>query len=273
MKETDSLRQNKLFDYFQDFSVTNGDTPARSSHGRASGKAPARPKNPLVPPAHGSDRGPFWWRRDGGAELAEHREVSGRMSSVAGDLNTISAKVTAILVPFLLAVLILALIKEYSTPAAWTNADQPATAGLGDGTQVEPTPETPKPDLQEAPPVADSEVSPIIEPQIEDTVIAKVEQEAPVQVEQEKPVDEADAIEAASAESLIAEPKVEFDEITVKGILYSRDNPTAIIGDRIVHVGDVVLEATVVGITKDTVLFEKPGQRWSCNVQEAVATP
>ena len=116
-------------------------------------------------------------------------------------------------------------------------------------------------------------MSPIIEPQIEDTVIAKVEQEAPVQVEQEKPVDEADAIEAASAESLIAEPKVEFDEITVKGILYSRDNPTAIIGDRIVHVGDVVLEATVVGITKDTVLFEKPGQRWSCNVQEAVATP
>jgi hypothetical protein len=40
-----------------------------------------------------------------------------------------------------------------------------------------------------------------------------------------------------------------------------------------VHVGDVVSDAKVVGITKDKVVFEKLGQRWGCRVLEAVATP
>lgn len=69
------------------------------------------------------------------------------------------------------------------------------------------------------------------------------------------------------------EPKAKSEQITVKGILYSRDNPIAIIGKRIVHVGDVVLEARVVRITKDRVVFEESGQRWGSRVHEAVSTP
>lgn len=273
MNQPDSTRQNKLFDYLQDFPVTHGDPPTRSSRERAGGQTSPRLKNPLVPPACGSDKGPFWWRRDGWAGLPDHPQASGRMSSVAGDMNTFSAKVTAMLVPILLVVFILAVVKDYSTPPVSTNTVKPATASLAGGNHIEVSTEAPKPDLQETPPVDSPETPSIIELQIEDIAFAQIEQEQPIQVEQEEPLHEAEAIEVASAEPLNTEPQVKPEEITVKGILYSRDNPSAIIGDKVVHIGDTVLGATVVGITKDTVLFERIGQKWSRKVQEAVATP
>lgn len=52
-------------------------------------------------------------------------------------------------------------------------------------------------------------------------------------------------------------------ELTVKGILYSEDNPAAVIGARIAHVGDTIAGATIVEITKSSVEFEKDGKRWT----------
>ncbi len=59
----------------------------------------------------------------------------------------------------------------------------------------------------------------------------------------------------------------EAGRLIVKGILYSQDNPSAVIGNRIVHKGDKVLGATVVRINEDSVEFEMDGKRWTQKVQ------
>jgi hypothetical protein len=53
----------------------------------------------------------------------------------------------------------------------------------------------------------------------------------------------------------------------VKGILYSADNPAAIIGTQIVHAGDKISGATVVKINKGSVEFEMDGKKWEQNVE------
>jgi hypothetical protein len=56
-------------------------------------------------------------------------------------------------------------------------------------------------------------------------------------------------------------------DLEVKGILYSHDNPAAIVGTQIVHQGDVVSGAKVLKITKTTVEFELDGKKWEQNIQ------
>ena len=56
-------------------------------------------------------------------------------------------------------------------------------------------------------------------------------------------------------------------ELIVKGIVYSSDNPSAVIGDRIAHEGDEVFGARVVKINKDSVQFEAEGKRFTQKVQ------
>ncbi|KPJ66766.1 MAG: hypothetical protein AMJ43_07105 [Coxiella sp. DG_40] len=60
----------------------------------------------------------------------------------------------------------------------------------------------------------------------------------------------------------------ETGKIIVKGIVYSKDNPSAVIADRIVHEGDKVLDATVIKINKDSVEFEMNNERWTQKVQQ-----
>ena len=55
--------------------------------------------------------------------------------------------------------------------------------------------------------------------------------------------------------------------LIVKGIVYSDDKPTAVIGTQIVHEGDKVLGATVVKINKDSVEFKMNGEKWTQKVQ------
>jgi hypothetical protein len=50
--------------------------------------------------------------------------------------------------------------------------------------------------------------------------------------------------------------------LNVRGIVFSKHKPSAVIGDRIVYVGDKVGDVTVVQINKDSVVFEKAGERW-----------
>jgi len=49
----------------------------------------------------------------------------------------------------------------------------------------------------------------------------------------------------------------------VTAIMYSDDKPTAIVGDRLVHDGDIVRGVRVVRIHRNMVEFEKNGKAWS----------
>jgi hypothetical protein len=53
----------------------------------------------------------------------------------------------------------------------------------------------------------------------------------------------------------------------VKGIVYSEDNPCAVVGDRIVSKGDVVNGATVVKINSDSVEFTDGDKSWTQKVE------
>ncbi|MBN2137210.1 MAG: hypothetical protein JW720_05345 [Sedimentisphaerales bacterium] len=55
--------------------------------------------------------------------------------------------------------------------------------------------------------------------------------------------------------------------IEVRGIAFSQDRPSAVVGSTIVHEGDIVLGATVVRITTEGVQFEVNGQTWTQKVQ------
>jgi hypothetical protein len=61
-----------------------------------------------------------------------------------------------------------------------------------------------------------------------------------------------------------AEPaKTEAGHVELTGILYSQDNPAAVIDNKIVHEGDVIDGVKVVKIHKSAVEFEKNGAKWT----------
>ncbi|MEJ5258624.1 MAG: hypothetical protein WHS88_00360 [Anaerohalosphaeraceae bacterium] len=62
-------------------------------------------------------------------------------------------------------------------------------------------------------------------------------------------------------------PDTGSDALLVRGIVFSQTNPSAIIGNQIVFIGDTLNGIRVVNITRDTVEFEKDGKRWTQTVQ------
>jgi len=57
-------------------------------------------------------------------------------------------------------------------------------------------------------------------------------------------------------------------DIIIKGIIYSEDRPSAVIGDRIMHQGDKIDGVVIVRINKRNVEFEKDGRQWTQEVQQ-----
>lgn len=57
-------------------------------------------------------------------------------------------------------------------------------------------------------------------------------------------------------------------QIIIKGILFSKDNPSALIENQIVHCGDTIYGATVIKIDRDGVEFEMDGKRWKENIRK-----
>jgi len=55
--------------------------------------------------------------------------------------------------------------------------------------------------------------------------------------------------------------------LAITGILYSEDNPSAIIGGAIVREGDMIDDVKVVKIHKNSVEFEKNGEKWTRGTQ------
>ena len=56
--------------------------------------------------------------------------------------------------------------------------------------------------------------------------------------------------------------------LNVRGILYSQDKPSAVIGNRIVHLNDKIDNATIIQIDREFVVFERDGKRWTKRVAE-----
>lgn len=61
--------------------------------------------------------------------------------------------------------------------------------------------------------------------------------------------------------------EIKTSELVVKGIVYSEDNPSAVVGNEIVHEGEEVMGATVVKINSDSVVFEMDGKEWTQKVE------
>jgi hypothetical protein len=62
-----------------------------------------------------------------------------------------------------------------------------------------------------------------------------------------------------SPQEVVTTPK----EVSLKGILYSEDNPSAIIDGKIAKEGDIINDINVIKIHKDRVEFEKDGVKWT----------
>jgi hypothetical protein len=59
-----------------------------------------------------------------------------------------------------------------------------------------------------------------------------------------------------------------LEMLSVKGILFSKDKPSAVIGNKIFHLNDKIDGATLVQIDRDFVIFERDGKRWKKKVAE-----
>ncbi len=68
--------------------------------------------------------------------------------------------------------------------------------------------------------------------------------------------------------STVENAEAEPDKLVVKGILFSEDNPSAVIGDQIVHQGEKVANITIVKINSDSVELELDGKKWTQKVQK-----
>ena len=65
------------------------------------------------------------------------------------------------------------------------------------------------------------------------------------------------------------QPKAKhLDMRVVSGILHSENNPTALVGIKLVHEGDAILGAKVLKIYRDKVEFEKDGFSWTQRIME-----
>jgi len=72
---------------------------------------------------------------------------------------------------------------------------------------------------------------------------------------------------AASVEDFGAGGMGKSSNISVRGIIYSRDYKSAIIGKDIVGVGDEVMGAKIISITRSSVEFSKNGVSWKQSVE------
>ncbi len=77
-----------------------------------------------------------------------------------------------------------------------------------------------------------------------------------------------DPMKFAAAEPVQSGTEVQnVQQVFVTGVIWSDDNPLAIIGSEVVGEGQVVSGVTVVNINKDSVELEKDGKRWTQKVQ------
>jgi len=69
------------------------------------------------------------------------------------------------------------------------------------------------------------------------------------------------------------EVKTATGTIIIRSIVFSEDKPSALIGSKIVYVGDVINNATIVKIDENSIEFEKNGYRWKQKVDDEKKIP
>jgi len=67
--------------------------------------------------------------------------------------------------------------------------------------------------------------------------------------------------------------KVTTGTMIIRDIVYSNDKPSAVIGSKIVYVGDKINDITIVKISRDSIEFERNGDRWEQNVRDGKKIP
>jgi hypothetical protein len=72
----------------------------------------------------------------------------------------------------------------------------------------------------------------------------------------------------AASNTTVEPNKAGIDVLYVKGILFSADKPSVVIGKKIIHLNDEYNGVKVVEINRDYVIFEKDGNRWTKKVTE-----
>ena len=219
------------------------DVPASEGTGQTHQKPQAHnPRNPQIPqapkaaqPVQRPQRNVLAKQAKSGGVVAARQGAWQRMKGKlfgAGAKEGVSTKqkVMAILIPVLFVFLIITLSKVLSTPSRKVKKpgkSGPATVAAGDDHKI---------DWQVPEPYSATERDPML------------------------------GVVGTGTESIVLDP-TKATELIVNGILYSQNNPAAVIGPETVHVGDEILGATVVKINIDSVDFEKDGKTWSQKVQ------
>jgi len=161
----------------------------------------------------------------------------------------------AILVPILLVVFIIVLMKVLGAPsskkATWSPEPKPkpattVTVSLADTGIDWQMPDPYPADLRDP-------------MQLTDEMTAQIEAEA-------KGKSQTVAVTPGDT-GATEQPPGTPQELLVKGILFSDDNPAAVVGARIAHVGDTVAGATIVKITRTEVEFKKDSESWTQTVE------
>ena len=217
--------------------------------------APRSPENPQIPGGPqqfrqaGRPGAPAHARAGAAARTADQGALRQVAKKLFGPKEGVSAKrqiVMAVLVPVLLVALIIALTRVLGAPSSkstWSPQPKPvATVGQA-GAEIDWRMPEPYPEGLRDPMQLTAEMT----AQIEAEAIAKTQAVAVT------PGD------TGTTEQQPGKPQ----ELAVTGILFSQDNPSAVIGTRIAHVGDTIAGATIVKINLTTVEFEKDGKSWT----------
>jgi hypothetical protein len=217
---------------------------------------PRGPENPQIPGAPqqfrqaGRPGAPAHARAGAAAKTADQGALRQMTKRLFGHKEGVSAKrqiVMAVLVPVLLVVLIIVLTKALGAPSSkstWSPKPKPvATVGPAD-TEIDWRMPEPYPAGLRDPMQLTAEMT----AQIEAEATAKTQAVANTQ---------------ANVGPTEQQPDKPPQELAITGILFSQDNPTAVIGTRIAHVGDTIAGATIVKINLTTVEFEKDGKSWT----------
>ena len=66
----------------------------------------------------------------------------------------------------------------------------------------------------------------------------------------------------------VATSGTQMTAIRIRGLVYSQDKPSIVVGNEILHVGDKINGVTIVRINKDSVEFERDGETWVQKVRD-----
>ncbi|MBN2138922.1 MAG: hypothetical protein JW720_14025 [Sedimentisphaerales bacterium] len=217
-------------------------------------------QNPQIPGSYQQ----FRQSPRGGARLKAGAEAKGPLGQVAKKLfapkpgvSPARQKVMVLAVPLLLVVFIVVVTKFVGLPSFAVKAPVIPVPKLNTAAAAD------EPIWQKPEPYPAGLRDPM---ELTDDMVARIEAKA--QQEAQAKIDAAAARNQTAAgtgdtQAIVAK----MGELTVKGILFSADNPAAVIGTRIAHVGDTIADAKILKITKKNVEFERDGKTWTQEVE------